>query len=123
MEHRYSERSNAELNVVIYKQNARVALGVITNINDDGIFIESGFAELGANQPIEIEIIARAPLAASEPLSDSGHFFTAGRFPATVVHRTVNGFGAEVEQSSIISSSIAAANRKSANELRISAAR
>jgi hypothetical protein len=124
MEHRYSERSNTELNIVIYKQNARVALGVITNISGDGIFIKSGFDELSTNQPIEIEVIGKDSALSGEQLAESKRFFSANRFSATVVHRSAQGFGAEIEQSSLANmNSSLTANQNADTELRILATR
>lgn len=84
MEHRYSDRSTAELNIAIYKQNLLVALGVVKNIGTAGVYIESGFNELTTNQPLEIEFFP------SEKSRNQ-------RFKAVVVHRNHQGFGVEIE--------------------------
>lgn len=85
MEHRYSDRSTADLNIVIYKQNLLVALGVVKNIGKAGVFIESGFSELNMNQPLEIEFFPGDKAAKNR------------RFKAVVVHRNEQGFGVEIE--------------------------
>jgi hypothetical protein len=85
MEHRYSDRLRAELNIVIYKNNLLVAMGIVKNIGNEGVFIESGFNELCANQPLEIEFLAN-----DKPLKSR-------RFKAIVVHRSDLGFGVEIE--------------------------
>lgn len=85
MEHRHSDRLSADLNVVIYKQNLLVTMGIVKNIGKEGVFIESGFAEITTNQPLEIEFFA----------SDSA--LKSRRFKAVVVHRSERGFGAEIE--------------------------
>lgn len=85
MEHRYSDRLTADLNIVIYKQNLLVAMGTVKNIGKEGVFIESRFAELTANQPLEIEFLA----------NDSS--IKNRRFKAVVVHRAEHGFGVEIE--------------------------
>lgn len=85
MEHRYSDRLTADMNIVIYKKNLLVAMGVIKNIGSEGVFIESGFTDISVNQPLEIEFLAveKTP--------------KGNRFKAVVVHRTEIGFGAEIE--------------------------
>jgi hypothetical protein len=90
MEHRYSDRLSANLNIVIYKKNLLVAMGVVKNMGSEGVFIESGFADLSANQPLEIEF-----LASDKSASDKSMY--GNRFKAVVVHRTEMGFGVEIE--------------------------
>jgi hypothetical protein len=85
MEHRYSDRLNADLNIVIYKQNLLVAMGIVKNISSEGVFIESMYDDLAANQLLEIEFFA----------NDSA--LKNRRFSAVVVHRSETGFGAEIE--------------------------
>jgi hypothetical protein len=85
MEHRYSDRLTADLNIVIYKKNLLVAMGVVKNIGSEGVFIESGFDDLSVNQPLEIEFIGAEKMQKSR------------RLKAIVVHRTDTGFGAEIE--------------------------
>lgn len=85
MEHRYSDRLTADLNIVIYKKNLLVAMGIVKNIGSEGVFIESGFNELRINQPLEIEFL-------SNEKTQKGR-----RLKAIVVHRTDRGFGAEIE--------------------------
>lgn len=85
MEHRYSDRLTADLNIVIYKKNLLVAMGIVKNIGKEGVFIESLLSELTANQPLEIEFFA----------NDSA--LKNRRFKAVVVHRNEQGFGAEIE--------------------------
>jgi predicted RNA-binding protein (virulence factor B family) len=85
MEHRYSDRLTADLNIVIYKQNLLVAMGVVKNIGSEGVFVETGFNEMTLNQPLEIEFLAGDKTAKNN------------RLKAVVVHRTDSGFGAEIE--------------------------
>ena len=85
MEHRYSDRLTTDLNIVIYKKNLLVAMGVVKNIGSEGVFIESGFNELCTNQPLEIEFFSNEKSLKS------------CRLKAVVVHRTDLGFGAEIE--------------------------
>lgn len=85
MEHRYSDRLTSDLNIIIYKQNLLVAMGIVKNIGSEGVFIESGFAELCINQPLEIEFLS------------SDNTLKHRRFKAVVVHRTDMGFGAEID--------------------------
>lgn len=85
MEHRYSERLAADLNIVIYKQNLLVAMGIVKNIGSEGVYIESRFDDLAVNQPLEIEFFANDSNSKSR------------RFKAVVVHRDERGFGAEIE--------------------------
>jgi hypothetical protein len=90
MEHRYSNRSTAELGIIIYLKNARAAIGAIKNISEEGFFVETGLTDVLANQPLEIEFLSAEPNTA-----------LSRRLPATVVHRTEDGFGAEIERSSV----------------------
>lgn len=85
MEHRYSDRLTANLNIVIFKRNLLVAMGVVKNIGSEGVFIESGFDQLCTNQLLEIEFFSN-----EKPLKSR-------RFKAMVVHRNHLGFGAEIE--------------------------
>lgn len=85
MEHRYSDRLTADLNIVIFKKNLLVAMGVVKNIGSEGVFIESGFDDLAVNQPLEIEFFSNEKNLKSR------------RFKVVVVHRTNVGFGAEIE--------------------------
>jgi phosphopantothenoylcysteine synthetase/decarboxylase len=85
MEHRYSDRLTADLNIVIFKRNLLVAMGVVKNIGSEGVFIESGFDDLAVNQLLEIEFFSN-----EKPLKSR-------RFKAMVVHRNHVGFGAEIE--------------------------
>lgn len=85
MEHRYSDRLTADLNIVIYKQNLLVAMGIVKNIGNEGVFIESRFHDMTVNQPLEIEFFANDSLLKSR------------RFKGVVVHRNDRGFGIEIE--------------------------
>jgi hypothetical protein len=85
MEHRYSDRLTADLNIVIFKRNLLVAMGVVKNIGSEGVFIESGFDDLTVNQLLEIEFFSN-----EKPVKSR-------RFKAMVVHRNHLGFGAEIE--------------------------
>jgi hypothetical protein len=87
MEHRYSGRSQSDLKIVIYKKNILMAMGIIRNIGNEGVFIETRFNELAVNQPLEIEFFSRD----TKILKDR-------RFKALVVHRSANGFGAEIDE-------------------------
>jgi hypothetical protein len=108
MEHRYSDRTNADFNIVIYKQSLLVAMGIVKNIGKEGVFIESGFDELCVNQPLEIEFFGSDRTAKGR------------RFKAVVVHRTEQGFGAEIadaaEQTRLISMLQAGHYERSRNE-------
>jgi uncharacterized GH25 family protein len=86
MEHRYSDRSETDLKIVIYKQNLLVAMGIIRNIGNEGVFVETRFNEVPVNQPLEIEFFSHDTKA----LKDR-------RFKAMVVHRSNAGFGAEID--------------------------
>lgn len=87
MEHRYSRRRPADFKAVIYRNDMPVALGRVRNLGGGGLFIESYFGELSVNQPLEIEIFS------------ADNDFRNNRLRAIVVHRTGDGFGAEVEES------------------------
>lgn len=86
MEHRYSKRLAADLNIMIYKQNLLVAMGIVKNIGSEGVFIESRFDDLTVNQPLEIEFFAGEGSSRCR------------RFKAVVVHRNESGFGVEIDR-------------------------
>jgi hypothetical protein len=87
MEHRYSDRSESNLKIVIYKQNLLVAMGIIRNIGNEGVFVETRFNNLPINQPLEIEFFSKD----ARVLKDR-------RFKAMVVHRSDQGFGAAIDE-------------------------
>ncbi|HSB94814.1 MAG TPA: PilZ domain-containing protein [Spongiibacteraceae bacterium] len=90
MEHRYSNRSTAELGIIIYQKNIRVAIGTIKNISEDGFFAATGLTDVLANQPLEIEFLS----------AELDSAFNR-RLPAMVVHSNEDGFGAEIDRSAI----------------------
>jgi hypothetical protein len=57
-----------------------LALGRLQNINRDGLFIRTDYADIAVIQPLEIEF-----LSASTQCSGNG------RFKSIVVHRRANG--------------------------------
>lgn len=89
MEHRYSPRILADHKLLIYKRSVPVALGRLRDINRDGLFIRSDYADIAVNQPLEIEFLS----AASQRIGN-------GRFKSIVVHRRANGFGVEIAEDS-----------------------
>jgi hypothetical protein len=87
MEHRYSDRSESNLKIVIYRQNLLMAMGIIKNIGNEGVFVETRFNAVPINQPLEIEFF-----------SHDARVLKDRRFKAVVVHTADNGFGAEIEE-------------------------
>lgn len=86
MEHRHSDRSETDFKIVIYKKNLLMAMGIIRNIGNGGVFVESRFNDLAVNQPLEIELF-----------SHTERFLKDRRFKAIVVHRNNSGFGGEID--------------------------
>lgn len=86
MEHRYSSRKSAKLNIKIYRQDIFIAVGTATNIGGNGLFIEGLLSNIAENQPVEIEFLP------------SCHATNIRRIKAMVVHRTESGFGVEIEE-------------------------
>jgi len=86
MEHRHSNRSTAELGIIIYRKNIRVAIGTIKNLSEEGFFAETRLTDVIANQPLEIEFLSAELDGARNR-----------RLPAIVVHSNEDGFGAEIE--------------------------
>lgn len=86
MEHRYSQRTHANIKVLLYKRGVPVAIGVAANISRHGVFVRTDYSDIGLHQPIEVEFLG-------------GHGAGTGchRFKSFVVHQSGLGLGLEIE--------------------------
>jgi hypothetical protein len=87
MEHRCSERYQADIKILIYRYDVPVAIGRIKNGTRYGLFIESDLASVKPLQQLGIEIVvAKGPQKLQRY-----------RFPCMVIHTTSHGFGVELD--------------------------
>lgn len=86
MEHRCSQRTSANLKLLIYRKTLPVALGKLKNISHSGLFVLTDYADIAVNQTLEIEF-----------LSPSAQHIGSARFRSVVVHKAHNGLGLEID--------------------------
>jgi hypothetical protein len=91
MEHRYSNRTTVNVNVLIYKEGVPVAFGRVVNSSKVGFFIETDFSEVNRFQKLDIEII---PYSKSKNL---GRYF----FTACVIRKSEAGLGVEIDSTKV----------------------
>lgn len=82
MEHRCSERWPLVLPALIHRQDHPVAIGKITNISREGLFLETRSGELTRNLCLEIEL-GRSTVRRTHQL----------RLPVVVAYQTEHGIG------------------------------
>lgn len=89
MEHRYSQRFNSDIKLMIYERGMPVSIGRGKNSSRYGFFVETDHP-VYLHQPLEIEVINRQR-------RDS----KAHRVKCFVVHSQSNGFGVEIHEDHI----------------------
>ncbi|TCK17988.1 PilZ domain-containing protein [Thiogranum longum] len=57
MEHRYSKRVDAQLNVLLYSNGVPVAVGKTRNISASGVFVETIYQQQHGNRSMDIEFL------------------------------------------------------------------
>lgn len=87
MEHRCSERYNANIKILIYRYDVPVAIGRIKNGTRYGLFIQSDLADVKSLQQLGIEILV---YRAAQKLQRY-------RFESIVIHTAEHGFGVELD--------------------------
>jgi hypothetical protein len=89
MEHRCTERLSSHLNVLIHQNHVPVAIGRIKNGSHMGVYIESDFANIDCERQISIEVLLNQPTQNSK--------LHRLEISALVIHKTAQGFGAELD--------------------------
>lgn len=86
MEHRYSKRVDAQLNVLLYRDGVPVAVGKTRNISANGVFVETIYQQQHGNRSMDIEF---------QPGEDPGtdKYYVKGM----IVHRELDGVGLMIE--------------------------
>ena len=85
MEHRYSPRVSTSVQVLIYKHDMPVAIGVLRNIGRHGLFVETDYGSVAIDQPLDIELLVR------------GDIGKRARCRAMVVYKAAYGFGLAID--------------------------
>jgi len=88
MEHRCTERTASELNVLIYKHNNPIATGRIKNCSHAGVFVETDFMDIDCEHQLTFEVLFN---------ENSAIKFQRVEMKAIVIHKASKGFGAEVD--------------------------
>ena len=99
MEHRYSQRFNSDIKLMIYERGMPVSIGRGKNSSRYGFFVETDHP-VYLHQPLELELI-------SSSRRDSRH----QRVKCFVVHTKNNGFGVEISEEQLNSFSATASTR------------
>ncbi len=87
MEHRCSRRIPLNINALIYKHGAPVAMGRIKNGSSHGLYLETDYQDVRELQKLELEVLL------GERLKGDHHC----RVAALVVRKSVTGLGLEME--------------------------
>lgn len=88
MEHRCTPRMSADLKILISKHNVPIAIGRIRNGSHSGIFVETEFEDIDCEQLLKLEVVhSKNQSKRATPLE----------MQALVIHKSANGFGAEIE--------------------------
>ncbi|WP_347329767.1 PilZ domain-containing protein [Marinimicrobium locisalis] len=87
MEHRCSRRVPLNINALIYKHGAPVAMGRIKNGSRHGLFVETDYGDVRELQTLELEILLGQRVKGNRRC----------RIGALVVHKSTFGIGLELD--------------------------
>ena len=88
MEHRCTERTVSELKILIYKHNHPIAIGRIRNGSRSGVFVETDFVDIDCEHQLTLAVLLH---------KNSITKLQRIEMQAIAIHKTNNGFGAEVD--------------------------
>ncbi len=86
MEHRYSQRIDAQLNVLLYSNGVPVAVGKTRNISASGVFVETIYQPQYGSRSMDIEFLP-------EESTGTDKYYVKGM----IVHSAPDGVGLMIE--------------------------
>lgn len=87
MEHRCTPRVTSDIKILISKHGLPIAIGRIRNGSTMGVFVETEFEDIDCEQLLTLEVVYN---------KSQDKKFLPLEMQALVIHKTQNGFGAEV---------------------------
>jgi hypothetical protein len=91
MENRFSDRLRTSLKVTLLSDKLPVACGVIRNLCDDGVFIQSRLLGVVVGKRLEVELLSHD--------CRNTELLKSRRFSIVIMHSNEEGFGAKIEAS------------------------